>query len=137
MEFIDLLSAMLKEILYNLALSHKDVITIPSEISPVLSRTLSFINDNLLTLKGVEDIANHLSLSLPYLFKLFKQQLKISPKQYINIKRLHYAKKMIIYGKTPSEVYAECGFESYVGFYKQYVKQFGYPPSQEKTKHYK
>jgi transcriptional regulator GlxA family with amidase domain len=39
---------------------------------------------------------------------------------------------MIQKGKKPIEVALLCGFETYVGFYKQYVKTFGYPPSQEK-----
>ena len=130
-EFIDALSAMLKEILYNMALLQKDVVAIPLEISPILSRALSYINDNLLTLNSVEEIAERLSVSTPYLFKLFKQQLKISPKRYINLKRLHHAKRMLISGRKPSTVYLECGLDSYVGFYKQYLKQFGYSPSQE------
>ena len=128
----DVYLGLIKEILHNLALTETDVITIPSEISPILTRALEYINENLFTISGVEELANRLALSQPYLFKIFKQQLKISPKQYINLKRLQHAQKMIQRGKRPNEIYFDCGFDSYVGFYKQYVKTFGYPPSKEK-----
>ena len=128
----DVYYGLIKEIFHNLALTETDVIAIPSEISPILTRALEYVNENLFTISGVEELAEGLALSQPYLFKIFKQQLKISPKQYINLKRLQYAQKMIRRGKRPNEIYFDCGFDSYVGFYKQYVKTFGYPPSKEK-----
>ena len=132
-QFLDLFPSLLKEILYNLVLSKSDVVHIPSEISPILSRALAYINENLYSLKDLKEIAEHLFISTSYLFKLFKQQLRISPKQYVQLKRLHLAKSLLAHGKKPSAVYAECGFDSYIGFYKQYVKCFGHPPSQEKS----
>ena len=131
--FIDILQCLLKEILYNVSFNSKEIIQHPSELSPIITQALIYINRELFSLKSVKDICNHLHVSEPYFFKLFKNQLKIPPKQYINLKRLQYAQKLIQCGRKPSEVFIECGFESYVGFYKQYVKTFGYPPSQEKT----
>ncbi len=130
--FCDVLYGLLKEVLQNLAMTETDVIAIPSELSPILTRALEYVNENLFTLSDVDELARALSLSSPYLFKIFKQQLKISPKQYINLKRLQHARKMIRRGKRPTEIYLDCGFESYVGFYKQFLKTFGYPPSKEK-----
>jgi len=130
-QFFDLFPSLLKEILYGVYLSKKDVVHIPAEISPTLSNILSYINDNLFSINDISEIADAMFLSVPYIFKLFKEQLKISPKKYVNLKRLYHAKQMLACGKKPSEIYAECGFNSYVGFYKQFVKQFGYPPSQE------
>jgi AraC-like DNA-binding protein len=132
-DFFDLFPSILKEILYNIYLSKNDVVHIPAEISPALSNILLYINENLFFINDVEEIANALFLSEAYIFKLFKSQLKISPKKYIQLKRLHHAKQMLASGKKPIEIYRECGFHSYVGFYKQFVKQFGYPPSQENS----
>ena len=129
--FIKLLQGLLREILLNLAISSREIIDIPSEISPILSNALHYINDNLFTIKDLEDICNHLYISKTYFFKLFKNQLKISPKQYINLKRLIYANTLIQQGKKPSEVCFACGFNSYVGFYKRYVKIFGHSPTKQ------
>ena len=128
-DFTELLKSLLKEILYNLSISEADVINVPSEVSPLITRALNYINENLFTIKELGEICDEISISKPYLFKLFNDQLKISPKRYINLKRLNHAKKLIQQGRKPSEVCFECGFESYVGFYKQYVKHFGFPPS--------
>lgn len=129
--FFDLFPSVIKEILYNIYLSKDDIVHIPAEISPALSNILLFINENLFSINDVNEISEALFLSPPYIFKLFKEQLKISPKKYINLKRLHHAKQMLASGRKPIEIYTECGFNSYVGFYKQFVKYFGYSPSQE------
>ena len=131
--FIDILQGLLKEILYNLSFYTKEVVQRPFELSPIITRALKYINRDLFTIKSVKDICDHLHLSEPYFFKLFKSQMKIPPKQYIILKRLQYAQKLLRCGRNASEVSIECGFESYVGFYKQYIKTFGYPPSKEKS----
>ena len=130
-QFLDIFPSIIKETLYNIYLSKDDIVPIPAEISPTLSNVLSYINENLFSINDVKEIADALFLSAPYVFKLFKGQLKIPPKKYINLKRLHHAKQMLASGRKPIEIYAECGFNSYVGFYKQFVKQFGYSPSKE------
>ena len=132
--FIDILRCLLKEILYNISFNALDLNQNPSELSPFITQALAYINRDLFTITDVKDICDYLHLSESYFFKLFKKQLKIPPKQYINLKRLHHAQKLIQCGHKPSEVYLECGFETYVGFYKQFVKQFGYSPSKETIK---
>lgn len=130
-DFLELLKGLLREIVYNLSTVDGDLMHIPEEVSPIVSRALEYIADNLFRVESISEICEALSLSEPYFFKLFKKQLKISPKQYINLKRLQYARDLIRRGRRPSELYLECGFETYVGFYKQYVKTFGHPPSAE------
>lgn len=132
-DFASVLSSLLREIFYNILLSNETVSSLPSEISPLITKALAYINDNLYTIKSIKQISQELFITEAYFFKLFKNQLKISPKRYINTKRLLHAQKLMKRGKKPTDVYAECGFETYVGFYKQYLKHFGYPPSKETT----
>ncbi len=134
-DFASVLSSLLREIFYNIKLSKETVSSLPSMMSPLLTRAIEYINSNLYTIKSIEEISSELFITEAYFFKIFKDQLKISPKKYINSKRLLQAQKLIRRGKRPTDVYAECGFDTYVGFYKQYVKTFGYPPSKEETAH--
>ncbi len=129
--FIDILCALTKELLYNLVLSADSANNTSFTTSPLLAKILAFINENLFTIKDIKDVCAHFFVSQQYFFRLFQTQLKITPRKYLNGKRLLYAQKMLQQGKKPTEVYLLCGFESYVGFYKQYVKTFGYPPSKE------
>ncbi len=129
---MDILGALIKELLYNLTLSADSASNISFTTSPLLTKALEYINENLFTIKDIKDVCAHFFVSQQYFFRLFQTQLKITPRKYLNGKRLLYAQRMLQQGKKPTDVYLLCGFESYVGFYKQYVKTFGYPPSKEK-----
>ena len=129
--FIDILGALIKELLYNLTLSAENAANISFTTSPLLAEILQYINENLFAIKDIKDVCARFFISQQYFFRLFQTQMKITPRKYLNSKRLLYAQKMLQQGKKPTEVYLSCGFESYVGFYKQYLKMFGYPPSKE------
>ena len=133
-DFVNILKCLLTEILYNMSFDSLEINKNSSELSPLITQALNYINRELFAIKDIKEVCEHLHLSESYFFKLFKKQLKIPPKQYISLKRLNHAQKLIQSGHKPSEVYLECGFETYVGFYKQYVKQFGYSPSKEVSK---
>lgn len=122
---------LIKELFYNLSVYKTENEKYYSTLTPILSSALNYINDNLFTLKGIEEISEKLFITQSYLFKLFKQELKTTPKKYITDKRLLAAQNMLILGKTPTEVYCECGYNDYTAFYRSYVKFFGYPPSTE------
>lgn len=131
-EFTDLMPSLLKELFYNMRLSLDIGINLPTELAPFVTEALDYINANLFTLKSVKEVAASLFVSEQYLFRRFQSELKITPKKYIDTKRLLHAQRLLRRGKRPSDIYAECGFDSYVGFYKCYVKAFGYSPSREK-----
>ena len=91
---------------------------------------LSYINDNLFDITDLEEIASHLFISKTYLISLFKKHLKIAPKQYINEKRLLYAKNLLLLGNRPTDIYEKCGFSTYTSFFRSYKKYFGVAPSE-------
>ena len=129
--FAEILSAMLTEVLYNLRLVDIDMAYIPSSLTPLLSEAIGYINENLFSIKEIREISNRFNISEQYFFRLFRAQLHISPYRYLIVKRLLHAQNMLRQGKHPTEIYYQCGFDSYVSFYKQYVKMFGYAPSRE------
>lgn len=131
--FYDLLHGITKEILYNLSFASADTEQIPTTVSPLLSKALQYINDNLFTISSVTEISDFLYITESYFFKLFKEQMKISPMKYITDKRLLAAQNMIASGKKPTEVYLLCGFRTYPAFYKRYVDYFDCAPSQKQV----
>ena len=129
-----LLSCLLKEICYNVVNPPESAKPIPDSVSPLVSSALDYINKNLYTVKNVEEISSALFVSENYFFRAFKSEMKISPKRYINHKRLLEAQRRISEGARPTDVYSDCGFASYPAFFKCYVKYFGHAPSKtEKT----
>ena len=125
----DLLPGLIKEIFYNLSDNIHEIISKPENMSPVISKALDYINNCLFTIKDIEEVSSALFVAPTYFFKIFKEQMKISPKKYITIKRLMIAERRIREGEKPGEVFSECGFSTYTAFYKRYVSYFGTPPS--------
>jgi AraC-like DNA-binding protein len=125
----DLLPGLIKEIFYNLSDNIHETVSKPENMSPLISRALDYINNYLFTIKDIKEVSTALFIAPTYFFKVFKEQMKISPKKYITVKRLMAAEKRIRDGEKPSDVFADCGFSTYTAFYKRYVDYFGTPPS--------
>lgn len=127
--FYDIFPGLLRELFYNLIHSMSTAVTAPTRISPLITKALDYINNNLFTIESISEISSELFVTEIYFFRIFKEQMKISPKKYITNKRLVAAEKKIKKGKKPTEVYLECGFNTYTAFYKRYVNYFGFSPS--------
>ena len=127
--FEKILSHLLSELFYNISLFPQPHSKNTTTLSPLISKALKYANDNLCTLTGIEEIANHLFVSESYLFRLFRKELHQTPKKYIMEKRLLLAQKMIREGEKPTVVFERCGFGDYTAFYRNYTAFFGRPPS--------
>lgn len=129
--FAKLVEQMLFELFLNLQLfsdaTHREKIF----LSPILTRALAYINENLFTITDVDEIAQTLFISPSNLYYLFRTSLHQTPKKYITEKRLLAAQRKIFAGNRPTEVYKECGFRDYTTFYRSYTARFGRPPSED------
>lgn len=130
--FEKILSHLLSELFYNISLFSQPFSKRTTTLSPLISKALKYTNDNLCTIVGIEEIANHLFVSESYLFRLFQKELHQTPKKYIMEKRLLLAQKMISSGGKATSVCERCGFGDYTTFYRNYIAFFGHSPS-EKT----
>ena len=99
----------------------------------IVTSAISYINENLSNDISISEIAKFVNISNSSLSHLFKKEMNISIHQYIIKKRLIVAHNKINSGVYSTTAAVECGFNDYSGFYKQYKKIFGYPPSR-KTK---
>ena len=131
-QFHRILPHLLSELFYNISLfANEPNAKETASLSPLISNALRYINENLCTLSGVEEVANHLFISESYLFRIFKSELHQTPKKYILEKRLLMAQTKIHSGEKPSVVATECGFSDYTVFYRNYLARFGHSPSQD------
>ncbi len=127
--FGKILSHLLSELFYNIHLFPSSQSEKGAALSPLLTKVLAYINENLCTITDVAEIAGKLFVSESYLFRLFKKELHQTPKKYIREKRLLLAKKMLSAGEKPTDVCERCGFFDYTTFYRNYTAYFGNPPS--------
>lgn len=126
----NILQSLVQEVLYNIIIESKNVTkSISTTTNPIISKAMEYIENNLLTLSGVEEIANELFVTKSHLHHLFIEHLKMPPKKYIAVKRLTIAKRELYSGSKATEVCAKCGFSDYSSFYRAYKKQFGHSPT--------
>lgn len=128
--FLELYFSLIKEIIYNLSLIKGPTVS-PQYHTPILSPVLEYINANLFSITRLEDISSALNISTSYLKSVFKKELKIQPKRYINEKKLLNARQMIWAGEKTTIASAKCGFQNYSTFYRLYREYFGISPSED------
>ena len=126
--FEGILPHLLSELLYSIYLFSKGLYEKSVFVSPLISASLKFINDNIYTIRDVKEISDALFVSESYLFRLFRNELHQSPKKYIREKRLLLAQNMIISGISPTEACEKSGFIDYTTFYRNYCDFFGHSP---------
>ena len=131
-DFTVILANSIEEILYNLTLiKPEDSNSNYNVINPVINKAIEYIEKNYKNPISIDDICSDLYVSKCHLHHLFMNILKVSPKKYINNKRLTEARNLIRGGKKPHQIYSECGFSDYGTFYRNYKNHFGHIPSKE------
>lgn len=82
----------------------------------------------------LDRVCEEFYISKPQLCRIFKRSVGTTMGQYITIKRLVMARKLMSEGSKPTAVYSECGFRDYSTFYRAYIKNFGEAPSEMRSK---
>ena len=99
------------------------------QTNPIICKAVAYIDKNLLTLNGIEEICNELYITKSHLHHLFVKHLKITPKKYITAKRLAMAQREIYAGAKATDICFKFGFSDYSTFFRAYKKHFGATPS--------
>jgi AraC family transcriptional regulator len=74
-------------------------------------RTLAYIEANLASKMDIDDLANLVALSRSHFSRAFKRSLGFSPMEYVIVRRVERAKKLISSTREPlAEVALACGF---------------------------
>lgn len=99
--------------------------------SYVTTRMKNFIDEHLTIPFKIEQIANHVELSVSRTVHLFKETFGLSIVQYTHQARLALAEERIRYTRMSLEQIAEtCGFGSYSYFYRIFRKQYKMTPAE-------
>ncbi len=96
----------------------------------LLNEIILYINDHIYEQLTIEEICIKFSISRSSLQTLFKNNLKVAPKQYISNLKLAKSKLLIkesVY--TISEISAKLGFTSIHYFSRKFKQEFGITPS--------
>lgn len=111
-----------------------DTATEQEQSDSVEYKIIRYVNKHLCEKLTLDTVCEKFYISKPQLCRIFKKATGTTMGQYITIKRLVTARKLINDGAKPTSVYSECGFGDYSTFYRAYVKNFGEAPSDRHNK---
>lgn len=106
--------------------------SIESADSKLIAALIEYINQHLFEEITIEELCQKFFVSRAHLHLIFKKTTSTTPWNYIMMKRLIEARKMLRQGKKTGEVSALCGFRDYSSFYRAYKKYFHVSPSEDK-----
>ena len=126
-----MLRCILEQILIHVALKLESTANNSKQpLHPLTVQAQAYIDTHLLSLTGLEELCDHLSISQSYLHRIFCADLGTTPKRYITERRLQLAQLEISDGAKATAIYPKYGFSDYSSFFRAYKKQFGHAPSE-------
>ena len=95
----------------------------------IIQQSLEYIEENLKTEITAEELSAAAGFSLFHYYRVFGQAVGMPVMQYILQRRLLHALYEISLGGKQTDVALAYGFETHAGFYKAFVREFGYTPA--------
>ena len=103
--------------------------------NPHIQTAIAYVNDNLLNRISLDDVSTHLRLSKEYTAYLFKKELGCTVTEYINERKMTYAKQVIQSQIDYSllELAKKLGYENYGYFSRMFKRYYNLSPQQYKS----
>lgn len=90
---------------------------------------MDHINTNLTQNLTIDSIAQHFYISKYHMMRSFKEETGYTILDYLMMKRMVLAKKLIENGTPLTEVAFDCGYNGYSTFYRAFKKFYGKSPT--------
>lgn len=97
----------------------------------------AYVNENIASDLSLDAVAARFFVSKSYLSRVFKDKTGYTLWRYVTLKRLLLAKEYILSGSGAARAAEAAGFNDYSAFYRQFVKEFGCPPTDADKTEYK
>ena len=95
------------------------------------SQIISYVNENYIYIQTVDELAAHFKVSDSYIYRIFRETLHTTPKDYINRLRLENIVHRMRYSDKPMKTLAaQSGFSCYEYFIRLFKKTYGSTPAE-------
>lgn len=105
-------------------------VSIPAPLPEPMQQVLTYINNHFMNLRTVAEIADHFYISTATLNRWFHTHLRITPKDYLDTRRLSYSKQLLNQGLSVTDTSDAAGFPNCSRFIAVFKKAFGITPLQ-------
>lgn len=102
-------------------------------LPPVLSAILDDISDNFREINSLDTLAAKYFVSRSTLSRLFTEYMHVTPKAYVESKRLAHARKLLRNGESVYSAAAGAGFPDCSNFIRLFRTRFGITPARYKS----
>lgn len=113
-----------------LSANPKSVLAEVTHSTKAVSDVVDYINLHYNEPLSLDMLAEQVFVSKYHLSHEFNRQVGTSVYRYIQKKRLLIARQLLAQGKRPNEVYLNCGFTDYAGFYRAFRAEYQISPRQ-------
>lgn len=97
--------------------------------SQYIEKAINYIEANMHEPVTVSELTTYLNISQPYLFKIFKNTLQVSPKEYIISRKIAYAKELLVHTDIHiMQVASSVGFDDLLAFSRFFKTHTGVSP---------
>lgn len=96
----------------------------------IIQKSIDYIEDNLKTDITVKELSEMAGFSMFHYYRLFHSAVGLPVMQYITRRRLLNALYDMHCGEKMVVVALDYGFETQAGFYKAFIREFGYTPTE-------
>ena len=96
----------------------------------MIQKSIDYIEDNLKSEITAKELSDMAGFSLFHYYRLFQSATGMSVMQYISRRKLLNALYDMHCGEKMITVALLYGFETQAGFYKAFVREFGYTPTE-------
>ena len=96
----------------------------------IIQKSIDYIEDNLKTDITAKELSEMAGFSMFHYYRLFQSAVGLPVMQYITRRRLLNALYDIHCGEKMVVVALDYGFETQAGFYKAFIREFGYTPTE-------
>ena len=131
-EFNLLKESSLSTIISILKYSESSLQPVFSGTNKTLDRIINYINDNPHKELNADVLAQNFFVSKSWLNQVFKTQMQVSLKHYINQKKVLFAQSKILDGYNIKDIVELCNYNNYSTFYRQYVSFLHHEPAFDK-----
>lgn len=100
-----------------------------------MQRVLDYINDNFIQIRSIADIVNATHVSGSTLNRWFRAHLQLSPHKYLEALKLSFAQRLLLDGKSVTDVCNSSGFTDCSRFISIFKSKFGTTPLQYQKHH--
>lgn len=112
-------------------LTRSQVKMLPHSENTYLMAAINFIQNNYHYNINVQNIADYIGINRSYLYRIFMQELSISPKEFLFCYRIHVAAELLSNtDMTVSAIATGSGFNDISAFCQHFRKRTGFTPNQ-------